>query len=148
MLDPAQVAREAGAASGWRGQTGGMAGGFVCMNPFINSDKTVTVAPTAAMKASSWEKCAASGDCFDLCFEQLPIPTGGSSVSVTTCVRVDPPLPADAGTDGGGDSRDAASGGVADASIDATSDDAGPHTVTIHVVGGAGVWSETHAAPS
>jgi hypothetical protein len=125
----------AGGQTGGAGGPGGMAGGFGCMNPIIDIDKTFTVARADAMVPAAWDKCASSGDCMDLCVEQLTVPfRPGAGTFITTCLRIDSPLAPDAGADSGGDSRDAESGNVADASADAVSAD----TVTIHLVGGSG----------
>jgi hypothetical protein len=80
------------------------------MTPVSMFDKTVTIARANA-QPSSWDKCAASDDCRDLCGQQVTIPQGGGYL-LATCERVDHPSADDAGT--GGEGRDAES---ADASV-------------------------------
>jgi hypothetical protein len=124
-----------GGGSGMGGGAGqgaiGGGGGNMC---FFGFDTTETVARMAAKVPAAWDKCAASGDCGDLCRERFPS-FGAISVTFSTCERVDPPLAADAGIDVGGGGRDADSVDVADAAIDADAADAGDGTVTIHLVG-------------
>jgi hypothetical protein len=90
-----------------------------------------TVARMAA-NAADWDMCSGTGNCTLLCYAAA-VSIVKQPVGIGTCVRTDPPLPPDGGSDGGHPKHDA---GSADARNASDAADGGAPTVTIHFAGG------------
>jgi hypothetical protein len=87
---------------GGAGGGGGSNGGVPCGSLSTTSDATFTVARMDAKDPAAWDKCAASGDCTNLCREVDPIVAG-----LITCQRVEASPATDGGATDGGADRDA-----------------------------------------